>query len=310
MKLRRKKDNPEIVPRRPRPDADERMSVSSTFKYSSRSSADALNTGRFEEDAKKKAREAQNGLKRRVILALVTLLILVVAFLLLRLSANPKIEPLDSGTQAVLTPQQKNLYQESAANFLAGSIRNKNKITVDSSGLSKYMLSKYPLLTSVNLSVGFFSGKPTVYIQIDRPALVLIENKDSYAVDIYGRVMYRLTPGELNTSSIPNVTDQSGLKATQGHLVLPSDNVSFIEMVFGQLQAKGYNISSLTLPAGSGELDARVAGQPYYVKFNLENNDPRQQAGTYLATIAQLKSQNITPAKYIDVRVDGRAYYQ
>ncbi len=66
----------------------------------------------------------------------------------------------------------------------------------------------------------------------------------------------------------------------------------------------------MTLPVGTSELDVRLAGQPYSVKFNLESGTARQQAGTFLATESKLKSQNVTPAEYIDVRVDGRAYYK
>jgi hypothetical protein len=70
------------------------------------------------------------------------------------------------------------------------------------------------------------------------------------------------------------------------------------------------SVGSMILPAGTSELDVHLAGQPYFVKFNLNNNDPRQQAGTFLAAIANLQKNHITPAQYIDVRVDGRAYYQ
>ena len=77
-----------------------------------------------------------------------------------------------------------------------------------------------------------------------------------------------------------------------------------------QLTAKQYTISALTLPAGTSELDASLSGLPYIVKFNLQATNARQQVGTFLATAGRLSSQHITPAKYVDVRVDGRAYYQ
>jgi hypothetical protein len=66
----------------------------------------------------------------------------------------------------------------------------------------------------------------------------------------------------------------------------------------------------MSLPSNANELDIQIAGQPYEVKFNLHSDKAREQAGTYLATIASLQKQGITPSKYIDVRVDGRAYYQ
>jgi hypothetical protein len=114
----------------------------------------------------------------------------------------------------------------------------------------------------------------------------------------------------LNHPGLPVVVDQSGLSVKVNHPVLTADNVSFVQIVAAELAAKQYTISAMSLPATSSELDVQLAGQPYFVKFNLQTNDAREQAGTFLATINQLHSQNITPAKYVDVRVDGRAYYQ
>ena len=65
----------------------------------------------------------------------------------------------------------------------------------------------------------------------------------------------------------------------------------------------------MTLPPAASELDVKIAGKPYFVKFNLQADDARRQAGTFLATQAQLQRKGITPAQYIDVRVEGRAYY-
>ena len=76
------------------------------------------------------------------------------------------------------------------------------------------------------------------------------------------------------------------------------------------MAAKHITITSMTLPPAADELDVHLTGVNYYIKFNLANDDARQQVGTFLATQAQLKSQGITPGQYIDVRVDGRAYYQ
>jgi hypothetical protein len=92
--------------------------------------------------------------------------------------------------------------------------------------------------------------------------------------------------------------------------VLPANSVTFVQTLVAQLSSKHYTIASMTLPPAASELDVKLVGQAYSIKFNFENNDPRQQVGTFLATIAQLQKQNITPSQYVDVRVDGRAYYQ
>jgi hypothetical protein len=116
--------------------------------------------------------------------------------------------------------------------------------------------------------------------------------------------------GSTAQSKLPQVVDQSGLQVKLNQQALTSADVSFIQTVVAQLAARKVTVSSLVLPASSNELDARIAGQTHFVKFNLHDNDARQQAGAYLATIAQLKRKNTPPSQYIDVRVPGRAYYQ
>ena len=67
----------------------------------------------------------------------------------------------------------------------------------------------------------------------------------------------------------------------------------------------------MTLPAQSRELDVYISGDPYYIKFNLEDNtDADQQIGTYFATRQYLINNKITPSQYIDAMVVGRVYYQ
>jgi hypothetical protein len=106
------------------------------------------------------------------------------------------------------------------------------------------------------------------------------------------------------------VTDKSGFRVEPEKQALSSADVGFIRTVKAQLAARHVGISSMDLPAGTSELDVHINGDPYFVKFNLESGTARQQSGTFLATRAELKRRHSVPAQYIDVRVDGRAYYK
>jgi hypothetical protein len=105
------------------------------------------------------------------------------------------------------------------------------------------------------------------------------------------------------------VQDQSALAVTAGASALPSDDIGFITEVIGQLAAKNLHVSSLVLPGGVRELDVRIEGAPYTVKFNLRG-DARVEAGAFMAVKQQLERENKTPGSYIDVRVDNKAYYR
>lgn len=86
--------------------------------------------------------------------------------------------------------------------------------------------------------------------------------------------------------------------------------MAFIQTVLYQLQQKHIVVTMLVLPAASREFDLYIDGARYYGKFNLASDTARQQAGTFLATKHYLEGKGLAPQEYIDVRVDGRAYYK
>jgi hypothetical protein len=161
------------------------------------------------------------------------------------------------------------------------------------------------------VTLPLFAKRPIVYLQPDTPALILVAQNGSFVVDTDGKALLRsdnLPSG--NGRDLVKVMDKSGLEVRLGQQALSSSDVDFVRTVAAQLAAAKVEISSMVLPAGTSELDVGIAGQAYFVKFNLQNDDARQQAGTYLAARAKMLSQHVKPAHYVDVRVDGRAYYK
>ena len=229
---------------------------------------------------------------------------------LLALSPQAKILPLIGGSgQTFLRPTET--YQAAADKLLQSSIWNGNKVTIDSNRLSQQLGQQFPELASVSVTLPFFTHRPLVYIEPARPVLVLATGNAAYVVDDRGKVLRQATDAAAFSSlQLPLAHDQSGLGLSLNHQALSTANISFIQAVLAQLRAKHLPIADMTLPTATSELDVQLAGQPYYVKFNLQSTKPREQAGTLLATINQLQRQGVTPAHYVDVRVEGRAYYQ
>jgi hypothetical protein len=255
------------------------------------------------------SRAARNGLQRFGLLVLLVATLLS-AVNILSLSGTAKVLPLTSG-QSGLFLRDQTVYETAANSYLAGSIWNRNKITANSNGLSKHLLAKFPELAGVSVTVPLLAHRPLVYLEPAQPSLVLITGNGAFVVDTSGKALLMAASVDaLNQPTLPKVLDQSGLQLKLGRTALPANTVSFIKIIVAQLAAKQLIIESMTLPAAASQLDVKIVGQPYTVKFNLQSNTARRQAGTFLATIARLQQQNITPAQYIDVRVDGRAYYQ
>lgn len=310
MKKLRRNKTPESSGRRQRQTKsnDEKLLVTSTFAYRAKRADDTINLGRNANKTSVTAMKTTYSWLQRF--GLIILLVAVVASVVNLLSLTSTVEVLPARTGETLPTSEKLEYQAAANKVLNGSILNRNKITVDADSISRALLKQFPDIGSVSVTIPLAAHRPIVYVEDAQPTAILIVSNGSFALDNSGKAIFEATsPAQLNDPNLPVIADPSNLSLKLNEQALPSNYMSFIETVVGQLNAKGFKASSLTLPAATNELDIGIAGQPYFVKFNLENNDPRQQAGTFLATIANLSSQHITPTKYVDVRIDGRAYY-
>jgi hypothetical protein len=309
MKLKRKQEAPSGR-RRQINDNKSLQSSQTSYSYRSRRSEEDYNVGR-KNGAKQKLAQTTRHSTRKFGLIILLLAIIVSAIRVLSLSSTPVVKFVGSNSNNALTSKNgTSVYEQAASAYLSSSIWNKDKLTLDSNGLTNYLKRTYPELSDVSISIPFVDNHLVIYLTPMRPAIVLVEPTAAYALDPNGQAILKAPNAQSLNLNLPIVTDQSGLNVALGKMAITSSDVYFIEEVAGQLNAKSYSVSAMTLPANSDELDVSLAGQPYFVKFNLNSGDARQQAGTFLATIANLKSQNITPAKYVDVRVDGRAYYQ
>lgn len=282
------------------------------FSYSSNRSEQEYNLGRAqprEQDMRKRQRLVRYWRQRLGVL-FAGLIIIVCLLDILHLSSMPKVIALTGASNSSFL-QPSNVYQQAAAKLFAGSIFNANKITINTDQIKQKLKAQFPELSDVSITLPLIGHRPIVYIAPSSPSLVLATHSGDFVLDSSGRALLPASqvPG-LAGLQLTTVTDQSGLSVHTNQVVLPRASVAFIQTVIGELKAKNVAFNSLTLPAAAYELDLYPSGVGYYVKFNLHTTDAMQQVGSYLAVRQRLQSQNITPTAYIDVRVDGRAYYK
>lgn len=231
--------------------------------------------------------------------------------LLMGLGSTPKI--VVTGDQSAhMFAQDTDKYQQTAEKLLRASPLNANKLTVDTAGISQKMAADFPELRAVSVSLPVFGRQPIVYVQVATPQLILHASAGDYILDSAGRALATVGPHtKLPTGqqALPVISDQSGLHVTTGSIALPGKSVLFIAEIVGQLHAKETTVEAWTLPARASELHAKIAGEPYYVKFNLQGK-AREQSGTFIAVREYLEGQQAKPSEYIDARVPGRAYYK
>jgi cell division septal protein FtsQ len=311
MKLKLFRKPASQTPRR-RVQKEAEQSPPRTFSYRARRSDEETNTGR--QLGRKFLKPAGNRLGnywlQRFGLAILLVATAVALVNALTLSSQAKVMTLaTSSSRPFLRPAAD--YQAAADQLLHSSVWDHNKITFDAAKFERQMLKQFPELASASVTVPLLAHRPVVYVQPAQPALVLNASNGSFVIDASGKAVVSANSSTArNLPTLPPLNDQSGLSAKLHEQALPKADVSFIQTVLAELAAKQFSVSDMALPASSSELDVHIKGQPYLVKFNLQSRDPRGQAGTFLAAIASLHRQNVTPAKYVDVRVPGRAYYQ
>lgn len=311
MKLRRSKNTG-----RQRREPAAAPSLAQGLAYQARRSPAEGNTGRQplrEESQPKPKPKRPATLKSPEWLQRSGLIILLVAATIsainiLTLSHQAKVLPL-AGPASQQLLRDTSEYQEAAHKLLAGSVWNRNKITVDTGEVRRHMLTQFPELADVSITIPLLAHRPIVYVEPAQPALILTASNGNFVLDTTGKALLRVEAVSAQLH-LPTVTDQTGVAATLNRRALPANDVEFIQEITAQLVAKQFTVATMAIPASSSQLDVQLAGQPYTIKFNLQRGQAREQAGTFLAMIAELAKQGILPGRYVDVRVEGRAYYQ
>lgn len=264
-----------------------------------------------EEETPKRTRAPRFGMQHIKPRHMLVGILAIIAFLLIMgLSSTPKIMVLGSASNQFAL-QNLSVYQQAAHRAFGGSLANNNKLTINTDAVATELKNSFPELHAVSISLPFFGRQPTVYIQPAIPQLVFSTASGQFILDSNGRALSIYQSGKLlpTDRSVPIVSDQTGIAVKKGDIALPSQSVAFITQVAGQLYAKQIKVDTWTLPAGGSELDVKVSGAPYFVKFNLQSS-AREEAGTFLAAKNYLNGKNIVPQQYIDARVTGRVYYK
>jgi hypothetical protein len=243
-----------------------------------------------------------------IILLIVCLICLYSA---LDLSSSPNVVLLGDQSNSELYKLYKPAFLITSKNLFSGSILNHNKVTVDTTKITDTLETDFPEFSSISITLPLINHRPIIYLVPAKPSVILANSKGQYLLNENGIAMlYGDSDNGFSYLNLPVVTDQSGLQISIGKPALTTQSVNFIQTVTAELASKGDVVSAMTLPQSTSELDVSLTGKPYFGKFNLQDDDPKVQAGTFLATQNYLSTQNITPSQYIDVRTDGRSYYK
>jgi len=228
------------------------------------------------------------------------------------------VSTLDTNPRIIITGPEEDktilqataAYQKAAQEELRRSISSRSKLMINTNIIASRLKKRFPELNEIAVTIPIGARRPIIELQPAHPTILLTSRSGTFVLDDNGRALIEsnrlITVGSLE---LPVVTDESSLSVKPGSVVFPSGTGKFIEQVITQLQAKSLVIETITLPIVANELHIRLQGKGYFVKFNM-SGDARLQAGTLIAVKEKLEAEKKTPAEYIDVRVEEKAFYK
>lgn len=248
------------------------------------------------------------GSRLRLAPTIIALVIIVGSLLFsMTLTANPSVSTLNDQPSPY---RELSVYADEAAKIMNQKLGNKTKLSINTTEIEKTLLERFPELKAAVLRLPVIGRRPNLVLDIKSPALLLATPGKSLVLDSYGIVISEVQDlTEESRQGLLVIQDQSGLPVGVGDQAVTSSTISFIQMVVAQLKAQNLEVEQLTLPQSANQLDIRLKGVPYYVKTNV-GGDARLQTGSYLAVKDELAKQGITPAEYVDVRVEEKVFYR
>lgn len=277
------------------------------FSYYARSgSTNQQNTGRRETVTGSQTKRWQRWFKSApTYLALIMISVALLYACLLQ--PNPKIVVIN---QAGTIYRSTDEYRHTTTDIWKQSLLNRTKITLHGDDIRREVLNQFSEVSAVNIELPLLGRRPTVSLTLAHPVLELVSSNGSFYTDGRGKVLSRTGEVTKNQVEVPLIRDETGLRAEPGQTILPESQVSFLQKLHLQLKAQNIPVETIVLPAdAANEADVHINGLAYYLKLSMLT-DPRQAIGSYEAATAKLRNDGITPAEYIDLRVDEKVFYR
>lgn len=285
-------------------------SSQSLYSYSSNRSVERGGVGR----QPGKADESAKRQKRRVVQhipSLLLLLAILASFVYLStIDSRVRVAFVKTDDKSTTNLREASEYQTEAENFINHSIVNRSKFMFDSGGLENHLKQRFPEIAAASVSVPIMGRRPVVELQATRPAFILVSGTQSMLIGNNGVALVDAHDVKnIGGLGLRTVADQTGVELSPGKSALPQEQAQFISVILEQLEKQGYNVDTLTIPASPYDLHIKLKDTNYYIKFNILE-DPKQQAGSYVALRKKLDADKVTPSEYVDVRVGERVYYK
>jgi cell division septal protein FtsQ len=198
----------------------------------------------------------------------------------------------------------QNLEKE-VKNYLNSRLLAKNWLFLNDKDLKSYLQKTFTGQEAISVIKKFPNGL-VVSTDEQKPGLLWKTGSRNYILSTSGRVMFE--QNKPDGQPLPQVVDSTNLPVEIGSRVAGRDFVDYVRKVSDFATSNKIVIERIYVLDTTSELYVRTQSG-YDIKFStLQNPDTATRA--LKATLELLAQQNKKPSSYIDLRVEGRAFYK
>lgn len=205
-----------------------------------------------------------------------------------------------SGNQALEAANVQQLAQQGIDKQWFG----RNTLLLNGGALTAALEAAEPAIKSAEIKRRGFHAIEVV-ISERQPSLNWKTNGVSYLLDVDGTVIGLST---VAYAKLPTVVDTSNLPVKEGERVAPAAFVTFCSEFIKALPQAGLQVAEVTVPETTSEIHIKTDKG-----FILKLDTTRPAAGELAdlkAVQTELTRAKKTPAEYIDLRIEHKAYYK
>lgn len=205
-------------------------------------------------------------------------------------------------SQASVDQAAAKSYQKSIDNYLESHIFERYYPSLNQKKLLAYIQQDSPEVTSIDVSLTGEFGKAQTTLKLRKPVARWVVNGESQFVDEAGVVFSH------NAYTNPGVIieDKNAIKNVQ--TVASHRFLGFVGQVVGALKKEGYTVSKVSIPLLTTRmLEVKVSKVPYVIKMTVDRKAGEQSEDA--ARVIRFLKGKQSP-KYIDVRVENKAFYK
>lgn len=238
------------------------------------------------------------------------LIVVVVATLLLyllvsQLVANVSVRT--ASTERTIPARVTSAYENTIDEYYARNPLARFYPSADQSAMLAYLQSKHPEIKAIDLSLTGEFGKAQASIRLREPVARWILNGQNEYVDGEGVVF------SINGFDTPKVTivDQNNIALSKLDKKVITSNrfLVFVGQVVGNFAQQKRTVTRATIPVlTTRQLQVKVSNTPYSIKMTIDRG-AGEQVEDALRVMRYLRAKSIS-ASYIDVRVEGKAFYK